>query len=73
MLRFLFKTMAVMCLAISVMFIIIDATRSLGASELVVTSLSESWTSFAPSSFALFDQWTNEDMPTFIRDTILAN
>jgi len=52
MIRFLFRVLATLSLAVAVIMAVIDATRSIAASEWVLTPLAESWRSVSPDSLA---------------------
>lgn len=48
--RFIMRFLAVSALALGVISAVLDAARSIGASKVVVTSLSATWTSLSPQS-----------------------
>ena len=73
MFRFLFRTISVFSLALSVMFLIIDATRSVGVSEIVWTPLADSWTQFFPGTLAGFSEWLSESIHPFLNDPVLVS
>lgn len=50
MIRFLFRLVAVLSLAIAVIFAVLDAARSVGASTLVMTPLLKVWASNSPET-----------------------
>ena len=50
MFRFLFRLMATVALAVAVIMAVLDVTRTIAASRLVLTPLGESWTSVSPST-----------------------
>lgn len=52
MIRFLLRNIAVLCLAIAVIFAILDGARSVGASHLVVMPLFTMWSANAPETLA---------------------
>jgi hypothetical protein len=52
MIRFLFRALATVSLAAAVIMAVVDATRTLAASELVMTPLAESWAAVSPATFA---------------------
>lgn len=72
MLRFIIRSISVACLALSVMFFIIDATRSVGVSELVWTSLATSWVQFFPETLTNFSNWLSTSVHPFLNDPLLA-
>ncbi len=50
MLRFLFRLMSTFALAIAVIMAVLDVTRTIAASRLVLTPLGASWVSASPST-----------------------
>jgi len=73
MIRFLFRTIAVFSLALSVMFLIIDATRSVGVSKFVWTPLVDSWNRFFPDTLEGFATWLGTSVHPFLNDPVLAS
>lgn len=55
MLRFIFRLAAMVALSISVIMAVIDATRSVAASALVMTPLNASWLAVSPDTRASFE------------------
>lgn len=53
MIRFLFRTLGFVLLACAVMFAVIDGTKSLTKSELVMTPLRDTWSAINPHSLDL--------------------
>ncbi len=53
MIKFLFRFMGLFLLAVAVILAVIDATRSVAASELVMTPLGQSWFAVSPSTINL--------------------
>ena len=72
MIRFIFRTISVFCLALAVMFLIIDATRSVGISEVVWTPLANSWERFVPNTLELSSQWLADTVHPFLNDPVLV-
>ena len=56
MIRFLFRFLALVALSVAVIMAVLDATRTLAASELVITPLGESWAATLPDLLALTEQ-----------------
>jgi hypothetical protein len=50
MFRFLFRLMATVSLAVAVIMAVLDVTRTIAASRLVLTPLGDSWASVSPST-----------------------
>jgi hypothetical protein len=67
-LRLLFRILAFLALAVSVIGAVIDIARSMSASTLVLTSLLKGWTTVAPASLAFVQTFFQEKMPAFFLD-----
>ena len=64
--RFVLRFLGGIALAIAVLFAVVDATRSVAASALVLTPLVESWASALPDSMAAFEGWVSARLgPSF--------
>jgi hypothetical protein len=50
--RFALRTLSVITLAVATILAVLDATRTIAASKLVLTPLGQSWTDMAPASLA---------------------
>ncbi|MET3645994.1 hypothetical protein [Phyllobacterium ifriqiyense] len=55
MLRLIFRLLAYICLSLAIIAAVLDAARSVGASNLVITLLRDSWQSVSANSFALVE------------------
>ena len=55
MLRFLFRLAAMVALSIAVIMAVLDATRSVAASALVMTPLNSSWLAVSPDTRSAFE------------------
>lgn len=53
MIRFLFRLLALIFLAVAIIMAVLDATRSVAASELVLTPLGTSWYAVSPETLNL--------------------
>ncbi|QPC90914.1 hypothetical protein [Mesorhizobium sp. INR15] len=62
MIRFVFRLAAMVALSISVIMAVLDATRTVAASALVLTPLNASWLAVSPDTRAAFE--------TFIRGKV---
>lgn len=60
MLRFLFRLAAMVALAIAVIMAVLDATRTVAASHLVVTPLKTSWGAVSPDTLAATEAFVRE-------------
>jgi hypothetical protein len=56
MVRFLFRLLALIALAVATIMAVVDATRSIAASRLVTTPLATSWAATFPDQLALAEQ-----------------
>lgn len=54
-LRLVCRLLAYICLSLAIIAAVLDAARSVGASNLVITSLRDSWQSVSTDSFALVE------------------
>ncbi|MGN6583205.1 MAG: hypothetical protein ACTHJV_05835 [Rhizobiaceae bacterium] len=50
--RFTLRTLSVIALAVAAILAVVDATRTIAASKLVLTPLGQSWSDMAPASVA---------------------
>ena len=72
MIRFLFRTLAFIAFAVAVMFVVIDATRSIGVSAIAYTTLAESLEVAAPTALQALRDWLTTAAPAFVTDPLLA-
>jgi hypothetical protein len=68
MFRFLFRLMAMFALAIAVIMAVLDATRTLASSELVLTPLNTSWMNVSPDTFAAVQSFFTEKAHPLVWD-----
>ncbi|HWK69042.1 MAG TPA: hypothetical protein VNS34_29305 [Rhizobiaceae bacterium] len=72
MLRFLFRLLATIALAIAVVMAVLDATRTVAASALVMTPLGESWVSVSPDTLAAARQFTEARLHPLLWDPVMT-
>ena len=72
MIRFLLRALAVVCLAVTVIFAVVDITRSVGASALATTPLADGWDALAPGTRDAFAAWLARAAHPFLSDPVLA-
>jgi len=60
MIRFVFRLLATFSLAVAVIMMVIDATRSIAASQWVATPLAQSWSDVSPETFEAAAQFTRD-------------
>ncbi|MGB8819045.1 MAG: hypothetical protein WCC66_14100 [Rhizobiaceae bacterium] len=66
--RFLFRLLALVFLSVAVIAAVVDASRSLAASTLVLTSLGKGWADFAPGSLAALQTFVQGRLPGAVYD-----
>lgn len=72
MIRFLFRLMATVSLAIAVIMAVLDLTRTIAAARLVVTPLGESWASVSPSTLASLEAVITGSMHPLVWDPVVV-
>lgn len=72
MVRFFFRMFAYLALAVSVLFAVIDATRSIGISHLEYTPFGESFQLGAPLLLQDLTGWLAANAPQFVSEDLLA-
>lgn len=72
MIRFLFRVMASFCFATAIMFTVMDATRSIGASQLVLTPLADSWDLILDGTREQASQWLAAKVHPMASDPVLS-
>ena len=70
MLRFPFRLMAMIALSVAVIMAVLDATRSIAASELVMTPLSTSWIYVSPDTFSTVQSFLIEKVHPLAWDPV---
>jgi len=68
MLRFLFRLAAMIALSVAVIMAVLDATRSVAASTLVMTPLNSSWLAASPDTRAAFETFVRAKVNPVIWD-----
>ena len=70
MIRFLFRFLAMVALSIAAIMAVLDATRTLAASALVMTPLGESWAETLPDLLAAAEQSVRHYLPPLAWDPV---
>jgi hypothetical protein len=70
-LRLILRILALVCLSVAVISAVVDAARSLSATNLVLTSLLKGWSTVAPSSLSFIQSIFQDYLPAFISGTAL--
>ena len=73
MFRFLFRIMAMAALAVAVIMAVIDATRTIAASQLVLTPLSTSWITVSPDTLAALQGFVTERAHPLLWDPVIVS
>ncbi len=72
MIRFLFRLAAMVALAIAVVMAVLDATRTVAASHLVLTPLQASWSGVSPDTLAAAEAFVRDRIQPLVWDTAVA-
>lgn len=72
MLRFLFRLAAMAALSVSVIMAVLDTTRSVAASALVLTPLNTSWLAVSPDTRSAFESFVRDKASPLLWDGIIA-
>jgi len=72
MFRFLFRLMATLALAVGVIMAVLDVTRTIAASRLVLTPLGESWLAVSPSTLESLRSFIVERAHPLIWDPVMV-
>lgn len=72
MLRFLFRLAAMVALSVSVIMAVLDTTRSVAASALVLTPLNTSWLAVSPDTRSAFESFVRDKVGSLLWDGVIA-
>lgn len=72
MLRFLFRLAAMVALSISVIMAVLDTTRTVAASALVLTPLKTSWLAASPDTLSAFEIFVREKISPLLWDGLVT-
>ena len=72
MFRFLFRLMATFALAVAVIMAVLDVTRTIAASRLVLTPLGESWRGVSPSTFEQVQSFIMDNAHPLVWNPVMA-
>ena len=73
MLPFLFRLAAMVALSVAVIMAVLDTTRTVAASALVMTPLKASWLSVSPDTLAAFEAFVREKIGPAAWDMAIAH
>ncbi|HEY4191427.1 MAG TPA: hypothetical protein VGM46_02170 [Mesorhizobium sp.] len=71
MFRFVFRLAAMVALSISVIMAVLDTTRTVAASALVLTPLKTSWLAVSPDTLTGFEAFTREKAGALLWDGVV--
>lgn len=71
MIRFIFRVLATLSLAVAVIMSVLDATRSIAADALILTPLSESWRAVSPQSYRAAETAVSEVLWPYVWDPVI--
>lgn len=72
MIRYLLRLIAMIALALAVILAVVDATRTVAESQLVMTPLAQSWSDLSPQSIAGFRAWVEGTLHPAVWDPVLV-
>ena len=72
MFRFIFRLAAMVSLSVSVIMAVLDATRSVAASALVMTPLNTSWLAISPDTRSAFESFVSDKINPLLWDGAIA-
>lgn len=72
MFRLLSRLLALFFLAFAVMYIVIDAARTIAGTGFIFTALKETLLQLMPEHTLQFTQWAQMAFPAFVNDMLLA-
>ena len=73
MIRFFFRLLATFSLAVAVIMAVIDATRTIASSQLVLTPLGTSWITVSPDTLAALQGFIAERAHPLLWDPVVAS
>lgn len=73
MFRFLFRLMATFALAVAVLMAVLDVTRTIAASRLVLTPLGESWMSVSPTTLERTQSFIVENAHPLVWNPVMTS
>ena len=71
--RFFFRTLSVIFLAITVIFVVVDATRTIGAGTLQLTPVGQTWDALAAGGREAAGAFLSERVHPLLNDPVLAS
>ena len=72
MFRFLFRLLAMIALSVAIIMAVLDATRTIAASQLVLTPLNTSWLTVSPDTLAALQAFVAEKLHPLVWDPVIV-
>lgn len=72
MLRFLFRLMATVALSVAVIMAVLDVTRTIAASSLVLTPLATSWITVSPNTLSATQSFVIDRIHPLVWDPLIV-
>src|SRR5687768_5263121 len=72
MFRFLFRLLATIALSVAIIMAVLDATRTIAASQLVLTPLNISWLTVSPDTLAALQAFVAEKLHPLVWDPVIV-
>lgn len=72
MFRFLFRLLATVSLAVAVVMAVLDVTRTIAASRLVLTPLRESWAGVSPTTLESAQAFVTKSLHPLVWDPVMT-
>jgi hypothetical protein len=69
--RFVFRTLAIVALAVAVIMAVLDVTRSVASGAPVLTPLAESWAAAAPAMLSAAEELATRHLPAFFWNPLM--
>lgn len=70
--KLFFRLLALISLSVAVICAVVDASRSLAASTLMLTPLLKGWSDFAPASLSWIQVHIQQYLPAFVWDPVMV-
>jgi len=72
MFRFLFRLLAMIALSVAIIMAVLDATRTIAASQLVLTPLNTSWLTVSPDTLAALQAFVADKLHPLVWDPVIV-
>lgn len=72
MFRFLFRLLAMIALSVAIIMAVLDATRTIAASQLVLTPLNTSWLTVSPDTLGALQAFVADKLHPLVWDPVIV-